>query len=186
MKVKVKVTPQMRETIEACRVIRKKHRRLTIRALGAALGLKYRTAQCRMEKLREAGLCPWQVGRQERPKRVVLQKPVTNGANVERADLSQVKAIRKAAYQGMADGRDQVDDPKDHGVAATPRSGRRQTPETTAEACRRMLREWRIMTGRQQPSPRIVRAPLLMVAHASSPYQRSAHRCHYSPQGIHR
>lgn len=125
----------------------------TAKNLGKQIGVTHGTARTLMYLARKAGVTDrYLLSRVKKP--VIVAENLFDQRQAWRIDVADVDRELEDARRDMTDGRDQIDDPF-LACGLPPRSNLAPVPpETNAQACRRMLREWRVLTGRAKAPQR--------------------------------
>jgi hypothetical protein len=129
--------------------------RVTYTRLVEATGITYHALGKRTRRLRKEGRFPWWITKEFASKPVVPRagREAPAAANDERflADDDIRKRVLAEGLAAMGDGRAEIDDPREHGLLAVPRSvARERASEDLAEECRKYVREWKGVRRRQR------------------------------------
>ena len=144
------------QTVRTAEQVIAEGKTLTKHELGAALGCGPDWARARLARARRMGLTDLTMVT-EKVARMLRRLPSNHGDRCthrgsEESDPAIMAELVAVAYLGMGDGRDEDDDPRRIGGCHNPKP--RAAEMAPAEACRRYLREWRVIRGRAKAEPR--------------------------------
>jgi hypothetical protein len=146
----------MEEVAAAAKAIVAAGRPLTKGVLGAALGISEDWARVRLARARREGYTELTIATERSAARSARIKSIegyTPRPAPDRASAEGLNEVHLATFVGMGDGRHEDDDPRRIG-GCFGHKGHAAAPMDNAQACRKYLREYRVIRGRAKAEPK--------------------------------